>query len=196
MQNRCGRTQKLNRTLVACTTIFRVGILACPHALSQSLVRTPRQVLYLSDPKSLEASGFSCRKFSHVRRHEIQTFGRSGRAIAARSAFSFVPASEADPAIATPPLSLQDNFEFLCRLKSCAAQTFPLRFEIQVPGKSGDMEARGRSNPSTKLVGRATCASQSEPSTSNLFHRDNANAPKSPPRHRAARNHPIFPTTK
>lgn len=192
MQNRCGRTQKLNRTLVACTTLSRVDILACLHALSQSLVETPRQIIFLSAPRAPKHQVFPVEK---ARRHEIQTLRRSGRATVTPSALSFVPASETDRAVATPPLSLEDNFEFLRRVQSCAAQIYHLRFEIQMPKKSGHRDARGRSNSSTKLVGRSTPVSQGKPFNSNLLHRDNANAPDSPRRHRAARNKPIPPTT-
>src|SRR5579871_4816015 len=103
MQNRCGRTQKLNRTLVACTTLSRVDILVCPHALSQSLVETPRQINFLSAPRAPKHQVFPVGKFRQARRHEIQTLRRSGCATVTSSALSFIPANEADRAIATPP---------------------------------------------------------------------------------------------
>ena len=165
--------------------------MACLHALSQSLVETPRQIIFLSAPRAPKHQVFPVEK---ARRHEIQTLRRSGRATVTPSALSFVPANETDRAVATPPLSLEDNFEFLRRLQSCAAKIFRLRFEIQ-PKKRGPRDARGRSNSSTKLVGRSTPVSQGKPFNSNLLHRDNANAPDSPRRHRAARNKPIPPTT-
>ena len=145
MQNRCGRTQKLNRTLVARTNLCRVGILVCPHALSQSFVETPRQINCLSAPRGSKHQVFPVGKFRQPRPPKIQKLPTICPLNSEADAH-MATACEAEPAVATPPLPLEDNFKFLHRLKSRAAE-MSLRnskFECQIirpPGRARQIQS-------------------------------------------------------